>query len=157
MDCYRQTIMHRALFVPSFPLEKSLCILNLTVPSSFANLVVVFVVVSCIATAHSNSVGGVSGGYTHCSSANNPHCLMPYRNALRRAHGIGAVKPKLYRARGCLSVIPDNTAVRSICYIAAYIRNTNKHTIRKCDRERSGSIWRVSCICIYPLSIGKCR
>jgi hypothetical protein len=61
--------MHRALFVPSFPLEKSLCILNLTVPSSFANLVVVFVVVSCIATAHSNSVGGVSGGYTHCSSA----------------------------------------------------------------------------------------
>ena len=76
MDCYRQTIMHRALFVPSFPLEKSLCILNLTVPSSFANLVVVFVVVSCIATAHSNSVGGVSGGYTHCSSANNPHCLL---------------------------------------------------------------------------------
>ena len=80
------------------------------------------------------------------------HCLMPYRNALRRAHGIGAVKPKLYRARGCLSVIPDNTVVRSICYIAAYIRNTNKHTIRKCDRERSGSIWRVSFSCIYPLS-----
>lgn len=38
---------------------------------------------------------------------------MPYRNALRRATG-GAIKPKLYRAPGCLSVIPDNTGVRSI-------------------------------------------
>lgn len=43
----------------------------------------------------------------------NPHCLMPYRNALRRAIG-GAIKPKLYRAHGCLSVIPDNTGVRMI-------------------------------------------
>lgn len=70
-------MMHRALFVPSFPLEKSLCILNLTVPSSFAKGVVVFDDVSCIATTQSNSFGGVSGGYTHCSSANNPHCLFP--------------------------------------------------------------------------------
>ena len=80
MDCYRQTIIHRDLFVPSFPLEKSLCILNLTVPSSFASGVVVLDVVSCIATTHSSSVGGVSGGYTHCSSANNPHCLMSDSN-----------------------------------------------------------------------------
>lgn len=67
--------MQRDLLVPSFPLENSLCILNLTVPSSFASGVVVLDVVSCIATTHSNSVGGVSGGYTHCSSAYNPHCL----------------------------------------------------------------------------------
>lgn len=80
MDCYRQTIIQRDLFVPSFPLEKSLCILNLTVPSSFASLVVVFVAVSCIAMTQSNSLGGVSGGCTHCSSASNPHCLMSDSN-----------------------------------------------------------------------------
>ena len=77
-------MMHRDLFVPSFPLENSLCILNLTVPSSFASGVVVLDVVSCIATTHSNAVGGVSGGYTHCSSANNPHCLFPDSNPLAK-------------------------------------------------------------------------
>ena len=48
------------------------------------------------------------------SSPKLPHCLMPYRNALRRALGIVAVNPKLHRAPGCLSVIPDNTGVRTI-------------------------------------------
>ena len=69
--------MQRDLLVPSFPLKNSLCILNLTVPSSFASGVVVLDVVSCIATTHSNSLGGVSGGYTHCPSDSNPHCLFP--------------------------------------------------------------------------------
>lgn len=77
-------MIHRDLLVPSFPLENSLCILNLTVPNSFAKGVVVFDVVSWIATTHSSSVGGVSGGYTHCSSANNPHCLLSDYNASDR-------------------------------------------------------------------------
>ena len=78
------------------------------------------------------------------------HCLMPYRNALQRAHG-GAINSKLHHAPGCLSVIPDNTGVRSIGCIAAQIRSTNKHAVRKCDRERNGSIGSVYCTYIYPL------
>lgn len=83
-----------------------------------------------------------------------PHCLMTYRNALRRGHG-RAINSKLHHAPGCLSVIPDNTGVRIIACIAAQIRSTNKHAVRKCDRERNGSIGSVYCIYIYPLSICK--
>ena len=80
------------------------------------------------------------------------HCLIPYRNALRSTIG-GAINSKLHHAPGCLSVIPDNTGVRSIACIAAKIRSTNKHAVRKCDRERNGSIGSVYCTYIYPLSI----
>lgn len=81
------------------------------------------------------------------------HCLIPYRNALRSTLG-GAINSKLHHAPGCLSVIPDNTGVRSIACIAAKIRSTNKHAVRKCDRERNGSIGIVYCTYIYPLYTG---